>query len=279
MPYFYSMILTSPQQLTSIPQRIVSLVPSQSELLFDLGLEKQIIGITKFCIHPEHLKKQTSIVGGTKNLNLNIISNLQPDLIIANKEENERSQIEALANDYPVWVSDINNLDSALQMILEVGQLTGKTTQAETIENNIRQAFQNLSTNNQKLTPPTSTNRLNTVYLIWKDPYMAVGGDTFIHDMLTRAGFNNVYGHLSRYPIIDIEELKQLNIGTLMLSSEPYPFKEKHILELQEQLPNTMIKLVDGEMFSWYGSRMLLAVEYIEKIIQENFSTWLNFTH
>src|SRR5690242_2173641 len=166
------------------PQRIVSLVPSQTELLYDLGLRDEVIGITKFCVHPPEWFNSKTRVGGTKQLKMDIIRRLQPDLIIANKEENVKEQIEELEKDFPVWISDINNRNDADDMIEQAGMMTGKQTQAQQITDRIKENFERL---------PAPITRLRTCYLIWQKPYMTVGGDTFIHSMMEAAGFDNVF--------------------------------------------------------------------------------------
>ncbi|HEK21438.1 MULTISPECIES: ABC transporter substrate-binding protein [unclassified Mucilaginibacter] len=241
------------------PKRIISLVPSQTELLFDLGLADRVVGITKFCIHPAEQVKQVLKVGGTKQLNIEVIHSLKPDLIIANKEENEQSQIEALMQYCPVWISDINDLDSALDMIERVGQITFATDNARQIVSDIRSGFEVID---------EVQNNISCVYLIWKNPYMAAGADTFINDMLQRCGFNNLVKE-GRYPLLTDDELKKLNPDILLLSSEPYPFAEKHIQEFKKLLPNTRISLVDGELFSWYGSRLLYSPSYFISLMKK----------
>jgi ABC-type Fe3+-hydroxamate transport system substrate-binding protein len=240
------------------PSRIVSLVPSQTELLFSLGLDKQVVGITKFCVHPNNWYRTKTRVGGTKTVNQNAIHALQPDLIVANKEENVKEQVDALTEKYPVWVSDVHNLASALAMMEQFGSMTGTAAKAAAIINDINKGFSTL---------PPPKNKIPTAYLIWRNPYMSAGGDTFIHDMLDRCGLNNIFGHLNRYPSITIEQLKDCRL--LLLSSEPYPFKQQHIDELQGQLPNTKILLVDGELFSWYGSRLLHAPAYFSALLRQ----------
>lgn len=244
-------------ELTTTPKRIISLVPSQTELLFDLGLDEEVIGITKFCVHPEHWFRMKTRVGGTKQLHLEKIKQLQPDLIIANKEENLREQIEELAKNFTVWVSDVNNLEDAVEMIESIGEVTSKKSQAKPIVEQIKENFCQLQAINQEL---------QTCYLIWKDPYMTAGGDTFINDMLNRAGFHNILENFTRYPEITIEQLRKVNCQLLLLSSEPYPFKQKHVDEIQLLLPDAKIILVDGEMFSWYGSRLLKAPAYFQQL-------------
>lgn len=239
------------------PKRIISLVPSQTELLFDLGLGEEVIGITKFCVHPQNWFRTKTRVGGTKQLHLEKIKELQPDLIIANKEENLQHQIEELGKSFPVWVSNINNLEDATEMIESIGKLSNKESKAKQISAEIRHRFSQLQTTHYQP---------QTCYLIWQNPYMTIGGDTFINDMMKRCGFQNIFQQQKRYPEIAIEQLKTANCKLLLLSSEPFPFKQKHIDELQPLLPGTKIILVDGEMFSWYGSRLLKAPAYFQQL-------------
>lgn len=244
--------------LPGIPRSIVSLVPSQTELLFDLGLDTEVTGITKFCVHPEQWFRQKQRIGGTKNVHTDIIHQLQPDLIIANKEENVQEQVEALAEQYSVWISDVNTLEDAYAMIHSIGLLTGTSEKAAAIATEIQQGFEHL---------PTAAAPLRTGYLIWKDPYMTIGNNTFIHHLLHRIGLHNVFGEQTRYPAISIEALQQANCQLLLLSSEPYPFQQKHIDDLQQYLPGTRIMLTDGEMFSWYGSHLLKAPAYFQSLL------------
>jgi ABC-type Fe3+-hydroxamate transport system substrate-binding protein len=246
--------------LNFIPQRIVSLVPSLTELLHYLDLQNETVGITKFCTHPVDWFKNKTRVGGTKNINIPAIKKLQPHLIIANKEENVKEQIEALAKNFNVLVTAVNTIGEALQIILQIGQLTGTTQKAATLVAAIQNEF-------KKIILPQKP--IPIAYLIWKDPYMTIGGDTFISDVLTKAGFKNIFNHKNRYPQLTIADLLIANCQLLFLSTEPYPFKQKHIDELQQQLPNTKIILVDGEMFSWYGSRMLLVPLYLNGLLAD----------
>ena len=236
------------------PKRIVSLVPSQTELLYDLGLDEEVVGITKFCIHPDSWFRSKRRVGGTKTVHRHIIDELQPDLIIANKEENTREQIEELASVYPVWISDITTVDHALQMIEQVGIITGRGAAAGELVGTISSGFAGL---------PAASKRARVAYYIWKDPWMCAGGDTFISDVIARMGWLNVCEHLPRYPDVNLQDLQALRPDLVLLSSEPYPFKDKHIAEIAAAVPDAEVKLVDGEMFSWYGSRMRHAIPYL----------------
>lgn len=244
-------------ELQNTPHRIISLVPSITELLSSLQLDEQVVGITKFCVHPETWFRNKTRIGGTKTVKADIIQGLQPDLILANKEENVKEQVEALAKQYPVWVSDVNNLTDALDMIHNIGMITGTIDKATHLISRIQSEFNELSL--QQSTHIKQNKPLRTCYLIWREPYMTIGGDTYIHDMLERCCFENIFRHKTRYPAITVEEIQVENCELLLLSSEPYPFKQKHIDELQTLLPDTIIELVDGELFSWYGSRLLHA--------------------
>lgn len=236
------------------PERIISLVPSQTELLVDLGLEEKIVGITKFCVHPKDLKKRKTIVGGTKNYRFEVIEALKPDLIIGNKEENDREGIERLASSYPVWMSDIYTLDDSLRMISDVGILTGTSSKAEQLVREIQNSF------SEKI-----SFKGTCVYLIWENPLLAAGKNTFIDSMLRKAGFENLI-QSARYPALSQEQLISLSPNFLLLSSEPFPFKEKHIAFFQNLLPKTKLILADGELFSWYGSRLLQSSRYFKRL-------------
>jgi len=238
-------------------QRIISIVPSQTELLFDLGLESEVAGITKFCVHPPDWFKNKTRVGGTKTLNIEKIRQLNPDLILANKEENEKEQIELLAKDFPVWVSDIATLEQALEMIVKVGSLVEKEPQADLLKQTIARSF-------QQIQKPQIAPRV--VYLIWYKPWMAAGGDTFIGDMIRQMGWRNVLEDHPRYPVVSIEELATLAPDILLLSSEPFPFRPKHAAELLLALPKASVKMVDGELFSWYGSRLQHTSAYLHSL-------------
>lgn len=238
------------------PKRIVSLVPSQTELLFDLGLDEEVVGITKFCIHPAKKFKEKAKVGGTKALKFDAIKALKPDLIIGNKEENLKEDIEQLQQKYPVWMSDIYTLDDALKTIADIGVLLNRKAEADYLNHLIYAGFRDLQT----LALEKSIAK-TVAYTIWKDPYMFAGKNTFIDDLMTKIGLSNVNNE-ERYPMVELAQLRDKKPELVFLSSEPYPFQEKHIEEVQNALPLAKIMLVDGEMFSWYGSRLVKSVQY-----------------
>ena len=215
------------------------------------------MGVTKFCIYPAAARQTAAVIGGTKNFNLEKIAALAPDLIIGNKEENYKEGIEWLAARFPVWISDIANLDDALQMTQQAGQLTGTSDLAVNLATEISRSFASLVH-----AGPTQT----AAYFIWRRPFMVAAAGTFIDDMLRRAGFANVFGTLGRYPEIAAEQLAAAAPERIFLSSEPYPFKEKHMAEMREICPNARIEVVDGELFSWYGSRLRYSAEYFKQL-------------
>ncbi len=246
-------------QLHAPPKRIISLVPSQTELLYDLGLREEVVGITKFCIHPETWFQTKTRVGGTKQYHFDRIAALQPDLIIGNKEENEQVQIEQLMQQYPVWMSDIYSIEDTLQMIVQVGELVQKKKTAQTLATQTKQGLAHLPT----------AHGLRVAYFIWRKPYMVAAKDTFIQEMLEACGFQNCFEARTRYPEITLKELQVAAPDVVFLSSEPYPFQKKHVQEIQAVLPDTPIHLVDGEAFSWYGSRLWKSLDYLKQLILE----------
>lgn len=230
------------------PQRIVSLVPSQTELLVDLGLETELVGITNYCIHPKHLKSTKTKVGGTKKVNIDKVRHLKPCLIIANKEENQREDIEALAKEFPVWISDVHNKKQAFEMIKGIGEICNRVEEAEKMVSKIQHQFAQIV---------VSKPMKKAIYLIWNKPLMSVNKNTFIHEMLQTAGFENCLAESAeRYPEITEKTIAESQAEYILLSSEPYPFAEKHLADFQEKFPKQKVILVDGEMFSWYGSRL-----------------------
>ncbi len=247
--------------LPYFPKRIVSLVPSQTELLYDLGLNEEVVGQTKFCIHPEAMHKVKKRVGGTKQLKHDIIASLHPDFIIGNKEENEKNDIELLMKQYPVWMSDIKNLADALEMIKAIGSIVNKEENAQQIVSEIESAFSMLKKSNMPK---------NVLYFIWKNPWMVAGHDTIVQYFLDAIGLNNLASKDgSRYPELSQNEIQTLQPDVIFLSSEPYPFAEKHIPEIQALFPHSKIILVDGEMFTWYGSRLRYTPKYLNKLLEQ----------
>ncbi|WP_034259149.1 ABC transporter substrate-binding protein [Aequorivita capsosiphonis] len=240
------------------PSRIVSLVPSQTELLVDLGLRSQIVGVTKFCLHPADLRNKKNIVGGTKSVKLNKVKSLQPDIIICNKEENTEEMVLQLEKIAPVWISDVNSVSDSFKMIEAFGEIFNVSEKAAAINTKIAselQAFQEFA---------SDLPLRKVLYLIWKNPYMAAGRDTFINKLLAINNFKNlIEDPKSRYPEVNTELFKEADV--VLLSTEPYPFKEAHVLKLQNEIEAEVL-LVDGEYFSWYGSRLQNAFKYFKTL-------------
>lgn len=240
-------------------RRIVSLVPSQTEYIIDLigdSTYHKVVGRTKFCIHPSSKVKDISVVGGTKQIHLDKVIALNPDIIVLNKEENTKEIASELGSHFPVFTTEINSIPSALDYMFRISQLLNLANRGHQINTQILIA--------QDFTPSQFK---KVIYLIWKDPYMVAGSDTFIDKMLCCAGYHNVLQSQNRYPSVTLEEIEHLNPDYIFLSSEPYPFKEKHIEEFQSlDIP---VKIVDGEMFSWYGTRLLKSWDYFKSLAKE----------
>ena len=250
------------------PIRIVSLVPSQTELLYDLGLEDRIVGITKFCVHPYHFKSTKKIVGGTKKVHIEKIRLMQPDIIICNKEENTVEIVTELRKICPVWVTNIITIEDNFQMITDFGQLFNCRTESQ--KWNDKLAFALSDFKNFIQDKPVK----KIAYFIWKNPFMVAGSDTFINELLKLNHFQNIYANnpeiLGRYPEIELSKLRsQGDPDLVFLSSEPYPFKEEDAFEIGRNSHHAKTIFVDGEMFSWHGSRLLKAFDYFKKIHQK----------
>lgn len=238
--------------------KVVSLVPSITEALFDLGLtENEVVGRTKFCIHPSEKVKNVPVIGGTKNINIEKIKVLQPDLILANKEENVKDQVEALMNDFKVIVTNVENIEDNYYLLKNLGKLFNKEEKAQCFNLKIYDVLNEAKINSN----------IKVAYLIWKNPYMTIGSDTFIDKILGEIGFENIFKDRKRYPVIETEDLADAEI--IMLSSEPFPFKEKHIEELKLFYPDKKIMIVDGEAFSWYGTHIAKCGSYFKELIAE----------
>ncbi|MFP4228421.1 MAG: helical backbone metal receptor [Salinivenus sp.] len=242
--------------LESPPRRIVSLVPSQTELLAHLGLDDAVVGITRFCERPTDWREAKTIVGGTKQVDIDTVRSLAPDLILANHEENTAEDVAALDDIAPVFVTEVKSVPGACEMIRTVGALTGTSSQTSTLVGNIISRFKSL--------PDFSS--LRAAYFIWREPYMTVGGDTFIHDVMQRGGFENAFGDETRYPEVQLESLSDQALDVVLCSTEPFPFHQKDAFtaDLESTLPDTPIEIVDGQLFSWYGPRLLDTPAYLK---------------
>lgn len=249
----------------SSPKRIVSLVPSQTELLYDMGLEEKIVGITKFCIHPFHFKNSKKIIGGTKKVHTEKIRLLNPDIIIANKEENTLEIVDTLSKICPVWVTDIITISDNQKMIEDFGIIFNKRTEARKLIDKINYCLADF----QCFIKDKKTKK--ATYFIWANPYMVAGSDTFINELLKLNKFENIYEnnpeYTGRYPEIDIQKMKiHGEPEIILLSSEPFPFNDEHAFEIGRYTHHAKTLFVDGEMFSWYGSRLIKAFQYFKQI-------------
>lgn len=251
-------------ELKTIPTRIVSLVPSQTELLYDLGLESSLVGITKFCVHPHHLISNVAVVGGTKQVHFDKIKALNPDIILCNKEENTQEMIAELEKIAPVHLSDIYTIKDCLELIDMYGIIFSVESHAQAIISTIRkeqEKFQDFIKDQPKL---------KTAYFIWKTPWMVAANDNFINALLSVAKFENYFQALERYPEIDLDKDLEQDVEVIMLSTEPFPFKEEHIEAMRAKFPQAKVLLVDGELFSWYGSRLAKSFQYFKVLRLES---------
>lgn len=254
---FYTDQLNNKININSKPKRIISIVPSQSEFLWHIGIRKELVGITKFCIHPKEMFTTIEHIGGTKKLNILKIRALQPDLIIANKEENNQQEIEVLQKEFNVWISDIYTFNDVYKMMKNLSVILNKQSETQKLISEIKASLAQVK---------NSFSNKTVAYFIWNKPYMLAANTTYINFVLNYLGLKNAAENLQRYPLVDNETLKKLNPSICFLSSEPFPFKQKHVLELQKILPTSKIIIVNGEVFSWYGPRMLYLAEFVKQL-------------
>ena len=248
-------------EFETTPKRIVCLVPSLTELIVDLGLESYVVGVTKFCVHPTFIRTNKTVVGGTKQVHFDKIRALNPDVILCNKEENTKAMFAELEAIAPVHMSHICNFEDAIEIITLYGALFAVENKADTIIEGIQNkyvAFCEFIADKRKF---------RAVYFIWKNPWMVAANETFINSMLVLNNFENSFAHLKRYPEIELETITDTT-DIIMLSSEPYPFKEQHILALEQRYPSSKVIVVNGEYFSWYGSRLDKAFAYFKTLRQ-----------
>lgn len=248
--------------LPDSPKRIISICPAITETLFSLGLEKEVIGRTKYCIFPKGEVDQVPIVGGTKEVDFEKVKELQPDLIFAEKEENTKEMVLELEKIAPVFVLEVKSILGAYRLITTLGETTKTTETANFLLTSCQKSFQSV----------VGKENGKAAYVIWRKPYMVVGGNTYINDVLHQIGYQNPFANEeSRYPVVAKEQLANAQLDKLFLASEPFPFQQKHLTEFQSFLPHTEIILVDGEMF-WYGSRMLVAGDYLAQLVSKPFA-------
>ncbi|GGA38119.1 ABC transporter substrate-binding protein [Psychrobacillus lasiicapitis] len=241
--------------IPATPKRIISICPAITETLFTLGLQDEIVGRTKYCIFPEDIVESVEKIGGTKEVKEDKIRALQPDLILAEKEENTAEIVQVLEKIAPVYVLEVQSIQDSYRFIKTLGTLTNKESEANLLVDSCKTVF-----------PSSRMQVKNAAYVIWRKPYMVVGGTTYINDVLHTLGFHNPFANEgSRYPAVTPEDLSAANLDVLLLASEPFPYQEKHIAEFRAFLPNTKIILIEGEMF-WYGARMEVAGAYLEKL-------------
>jgi ABC-type Fe3+-hydroxamate transport system substrate-binding protein len=245
--------------------RIVSLCPSLTELVFDLGLGDSLVGVTKFCVHPADRVRGIEKVGGTKTPKVERIAELAPELVLLNEEENRAEDAEALeAAGLACHISFPKTAIETAEMVRSIGEAVGRPDKAEDIARSIEDAARLVREESE------GKSAVRYAYLIWREPLMSVSGDTFISDLLRLAGGENAFvDRPKRYPVVEARDLAAAGLDAVLLSTEPYPFQEKHVAEVSRHtgLAPEIFHIVDGEMLSWHGSRTPAGIEYAAEVI------------
>ena len=245
------------------PGRIVSLVPSLTETLIELGAAERVVGCTEWCVHPADVTAGIPKVGGTKNVSVSKVLELEPDLVIANKEENRERHVDALREEVPVFVTYPCTLDDGLQTLLDMGTICGNPEGAVAVENRCRTILVELFASNPK--------QLLTACMIWRDPWMAAGPATYMSDLIERCGFENVFGRQpDRYPDTTLEEVFARDVEVVLLPDEPYEFGSRDVIDVMRARPDDSpareIVLLDGSYLTWYGVRTEPALEFLRNL-------------
>lgn len=239
----------------SPPERIISLVPSLTELVFWLGCGDRLVGRTRFCVEPAGQVDRLPIVGGTKNPHLDRILAAAPDLVIANKEENRREDVEALrAAGVEVLLTDPNTVDEATSMVEQLGQLLDAPERAARLARETRDA----------LGGPAA--ELRVFVAVWWNPLMGLGSESYGHDLIERSGAHNVLRDRSRYPEVTLQEVGALAPDVILLPDEPFPFTTEHARSFEGVAP---ARVLDGKLLWWYGPRMPAAIRELRSLFSE----------
>jgi len=235
---------------------IISLVPSLTELLFFLKMDEQVKGITNFCVHPSDKLSDKVIVGSPLHVDYEKIEQINPDIIIAGKSENNKNNIEKIAEKYPVWVSDVRSIEDACKMIEKIGMICNQSDLSYNITKNISVGFDSLA----------DKTKIKVCYLVWEKPFMVAGNNNYINDILKKTGLINVFEHKEGYAKVTAKEMQECQADFVLLPSEPYKFDNSHISTYKNLINKATVLLVDGQLFSWYGNRMLLAINYLKNM-------------
>lgn len=255
-------------ELPDVPRRIVSLVPSITETLFAFGAGEAVAGVTKFCVEPAEAVAAKAKVGGTKNVDIQRTLALQPDLVIANMEENERRDIEQLtAAGVPVYVTYPRTVAEGIQMMRDIAALTGTNATAQTY-------IQDAEAELERALAANEARGLVRVFCpIWRNPWMTIGRETYMHDFITVCGGCNVFaGKMGRYPQITLAEVARRAPQVTLLPDEPYRFRPQHMAELEAypQVPavrDRRIYLLDGKHLCWYGPRIAEGLRHVQELL------------
>lgn len=240
--------------------RIVSLVPSLTELICDLGLREHLVGRTGFCVHPKQALRDVPKIGGTKDVNIEKIRALGVTHLIVNIDENEKPTVEKLAEFIPniIVTHPITPRDN-LRIFRLFGHIFNVSPRAEILCQELEQALAHV---------PANSPAKKVLYCIWKDPWMTVARDTYIANMLALRGWQQwqAPNNQARYPAFDWNDPSLSEVELVLLSSEPYRFLPEHAHALSAEIGKPVL-WVDGEMFSWYGSRSILGVRYVGELV------------
>jgi ABC-type Fe3+-hydroxamate transport system substrate-binding protein len=248
------------------PSRIVSLVPSLTEALFAFGVGEKVVGRTRYCLWPPRAVGKIPTVGGTKKIDVRRVLELEPDLVVAIKEENSRENVEKLEESgVPVFVGAPENVEGAIELLRELAERV-EAPRAAAVLDSIERVY-------GRLRNSAGRTKARRVFVpIWKNPYMSVGSDTYVHDVLKTCGGENICGDVTRYPVVTLEEIEAAQPEVVLLPDEPYPFSAEDLPEFYSlDIPavrEDRIQLVDGKLLTWYGPRMASSLVQLAALLR-----------
>jgi ABC-type Fe3+-hydroxamate transport system substrate-binding protein len=249
-------------QLKEPPERIVSLVPSLTETIIDLGCVNQLAGCTGFCLEIEGTAEAREI-GGVRDPDIELIRSLNPDLVLAGREENQKKDIEMIKGFSRVYVCEPRTVGDAIGIINDIGVLLHETETASAWARKIHEYRVKLNELRQDTTP------VRFGYLVWWDPMMVAAGDTYISSLLEEGPFLNAFGDMKRYPQVEESELINRDMDIIFISSEPYGFDDNLIGDIRKLTGDIPVERIDGRMCGWYGTGTCKGLKYILEQISD----------
>lgn len=246
-------------EFSAPPKRVVSLVPSLTEVLFDLGAGASVAGVTSFCIHPPQARETAAVVGGTKNPKVDVIRQLAPDLVYMNLEENLKRHAEAIREFAPVFVTEPKKVADVESLILQLARIHAREREGDAIVSRLAAALEEVR---------RKARRFTFAVAIWKNPWMWCGGDTYVSNLVAEAGGLNVFAGQTRYPTLQAEDVvREHRPEVIFLPDEPYLFTDDDAADLRAKTGARVVGPFAGDLFTWHGTRTVEGLAFLRDFL------------